>query len=114
FTKEATQRLGIANLYRLMDSARTGYASGGHVGGSQPMSVSAPASKMYGMQPVANAGGVVFSMGDINVNSPQQQQQSSGGNDAAVRREFRQMVEVGVNQMLNNPASALYRTIKGR
>ncbi|MDE9528070.1 phage tail tape measure protein, partial [Xenorhabdus bovienii] len=29
FTKEATQRLGIANLYRLMDSARTGYASGG-------------------------------------------------------------------------------------
>ncbi|MDE1479691.1 phage tail tape measure protein [Xenorhabdus bovienii] len=114
FTKEATQRLGIANLYRLMDSAKTGYASGGHVGGSQPMVMNTPSPKMYGMQPVANAGGVVFSMGDINVNSPQQQQQSSGGNDAAVRREFRQMVEVGVNQMLNNPASALYRTIKGR
>ncbi|MDE9447651.1 phage tail tape measure protein [Xenorhabdus bovienii] len=114
FTKEATQRLGIANLYRLMDSAKTGYASGGHVGGSQSMTVSTPIPRMYGMQPVTNAGGVVFSMGDINVNSPRQQQQSSGGNDAAVRREFRQMVEVGVNQMLNNPASALYRTIKGR
>ncbi|MDE1492820.1 phage tail tape measure protein [Xenorhabdus bovienii] len=114
FTKESTQRLGVDNLYRLMDSAKRGYAAGGHVGGSQPMTVNTPSPKMYGMQPVANAGGVVFSMGDINVNLPQQQQQSSGGNDAAVRREFRQMVEVGVNQMLNNPASALYRTIKGR
>ncbi|PHM42338.1 phage tail tape measure protein [Xenorhabdus szentirmaii] len=114
FTKEAVERLGVANLYRLMDSAKKGYASGGHVGGSQPLTISAPTPKMYGMQPLA-AGGINFNMGDINVSSPLQQQQSStSGNDAAVRREFKQMVEVGVNQMLNNPASALYRTIKGR
>ncbi|MEN7471076.1 phage tail tape measure protein, partial [Providencia stuartii] len=31
FTKEATQRLGIANLYRLMDYGQKGYASGGYV-----------------------------------------------------------------------------------
>ncbi|SFU43914.1 phage tail tape measure protein [Xenorhabdus koppenhoeferi] len=113
FTKEATQRLGIANLYRLMDSAKTGYASGGYVGGSQPVSITQPVQRMYGMQPAANAGGVSFSMGDLYISSPQQQQ-SSSGNDAAVRREFQQMVEGGVNRMLNNPASALYRTIKGR
>ncbi|MBD2803708.1 phage tail tape measure protein [Xenorhabdus sp. ZM] len=114
FTKEAVERLGVANLYRLMDSTKKGYASGGHVGGSQPLTISSPTSKMYGMQPVA-AGGINLNMGDINISSPLQQQQSStSGNDAAVRREFKQMVEVGVNQMLNNPASALYRTIKGR
>ncbi|MFN6817183.1 phage tail tape measure protein, partial [Proteus mirabilis] len=39
FTKEATQRLGLDNLYRLMDAGKRGYASGGHVGGSAPMSV---------------------------------------------------------------------------
>ncbi|EPG6064936.1 phage tail tape measure protein, partial [Proteus mirabilis] len=33
FTKEATQRLGVDNLYRLMDAGKRGYASGGHVGG---------------------------------------------------------------------------------
>ncbi|MER5153171.1 phage tail tape measure protein, partial [Providencia stuartii] len=42
FTKEATQRLGIANLYRLMDYGQKGYASGGYVGGSAPMSVTQP------------------------------------------------------------------------
>ncbi|MBI6548619.1 phage tail tape measure protein [Xenorhabdus lircayensis] len=114
FTKEATQRLGVENLYRLMGNTKRGYATGGHVGSSQPMTISAPTQRMYGMQPVAT-GGVAFNMGDLYISSPLQQQQSSAtGNDAAVRRELRQMVEVGVNQMLNNPASALYRTIKGR
>ncbi|KMJ43988.1 hypothetical protein AB204_16690 [Xenorhabdus khoisanae] len=56
FTKEATTRLGVANLYRLMDSAKKGYASGGHVGGSQPMTVSTPAPIMYEMQPVSASG----------------------------------------------------------
>ncbi|PHM46627.1 phage tail tape measure protein [Xenorhabdus miraniensis] len=115
FTKEATQRLGVENLYRLMNNTKRGYATGGHVGSSQPMVINTPSSKMYGMQP-ASAGGVTLVMsGDINISSgQQQQQQSSSGNDAAVRREFLQMVEVGVNRMLNNPASALYQTIKGR
>lgn len=112
FTKEATMRLGVANLYRLMDGAKKGYASGGHVGGSQPMTISTPAPTMYGMQPVS-AGGVILVMdGDINIGT--QQQQTASTDSSAVRREFLQMVEVGVNRMLNNPASALYRTIKGR
>lgn len=112
FTKEATMCLGVANLYRLMDSTKKGYASGGHVGGSQPMTISTPAPIMYGMQPVS--GGVTLVMsGDINIGA-QQQQQVTSTDSLAVRREFLQIVEVGVNRMLNNPASALYRTIKGR
>ncbi|MDC9598893.1 phage tail tape measure protein [Xenorhabdus anantnagensis] len=59
FDKESTQRLGVANLYRLMDGAKKGYASGGHVGGSQSMIVSTPTPRMYGMQP-APAGGDLY------------------------------------------------------
>ncbi|MEX6313328.1 phage tail tape measure protein [Providencia manganoxydans] len=53
FTKEATQRLGVNNLYRLMEEGKSshitnrhrimdvnkGYASGGYVGGGQPVTV---------------------------------------------------------------------------
>ncbi|MCP9269847.1 phage tail tape measure protein [Xenorhabdus sp. XENO-1] len=76
FTKESTQRLGVDNLYRLMDSAKRGYASGGHVGGSQPMTVNTPTPRMYGMQP-APAGGVQVNLGGIHVENQQQQSTAS-------------------------------------
>ena len=56
FTKEATQRLGIANLYRLMDAGKRGYASGGHVGGSAPMSVTQPTAFIARNPQVAGGG----------------------------------------------------------
>ncbi|PHM22238.1 phage tail tape measure protein [Xenorhabdus ehlersii] len=76
FTKESTQRLGVDNLYRLMDSAKRGYAAGGHVGGSQPMTVSTPTPRMYGMQPTP-AGGVQVNLGGIHVENQQQQSTAS-------------------------------------
>ncbi|SFO05901.1 phage tail tape measure protein [Xenorhabdus japonica] len=76
FDKESTMRLGVANLYRLMDSAKRGYASGGHVGGSQPMTVSTPMPRMYGMQP-APAGGIQVNLGGIHVENQQQQSTAS-------------------------------------
>ncbi|AOM40164.1 phage tail tape measure protein [Xenorhabdus hominickii] len=76
FTKESTQRLGVDNLYRLMDSAKRGYASGGHVGGSQPMTVNTPTPRMYGMQPTP-AGGVQVNLGGIHVENQQQQSTAS-------------------------------------
>ncbi len=56
FTKEATQRLGVNNLYRLMEegknshvsnrhrvmAGKSGYATGGLVGGGQPVTVNVP------------------------------------------------------------------------
>ncbi|HHR5899974.1 TPA: phage tail tape measure protein [Providencia alcalifaciens] len=75
FTKEATQRLGVNNLYRLMEEGKSshitnrhrimdvnnGYASGGYVGGSQPVTVNTPtpliarsAQNTVGVQPIVN------------------------------------------------------------
>ncbi|WP_311752825.1 phage tail tape measure protein [Proteus columbae] len=114
FTKEATQRLGVDNLYRLMDAGKRGYASGGHVGGSAPMSVTQPAAFIARNPQIAGGGSVQVNLGGINIESGQQQQPSSNqANTSSLKREFQQMVESGVNNLLRNPASALSRTIKG-
>ncbi|QPN39446.1 phage tail tape measure protein [Providencia sp. 2.29] len=116
FTKEATQRLGIANLYRLMDYGQKGYASGGYVGGSAPMSVTQPTAFIARNPQVAGGGtNININMGDIKLDNGGQTQQSQSNqmNTNAVKREFQQMIEVGVNNLLKNPASALSRTIKG-
>lgn len=114
FTKEATQRLGIANLYRLMDYGQKGYASGGYVGGSAPMSVTQPTAFIARNPQIAGGGNVQINLGGINIESGQQQQSSSNqANASSLKREFQQMIEVGVNNLLKNPASALSRTIKG-
>lgn len=114
FTKEATQRLGVDNLYRLMDAGKRGYASGGHVGGSAPMSVTQPTAFIARNPQVAGGGSVQVNLGGINIESGQQQQPSSNqANTSSLKREFQQMVESGVNNLLRNPASALSRTIKG-
>jgi len=112
FTKEATSRLGITSLMSLMKSAEKGYASGGYVGNNHPMA-NVPVQRMYGMQP---AGGpqVHISMGDFNFGNSQQQASSSQISNGAVAREFEQMVETGVNKLLRNPASNLYRKINGK
>lgn len=75
FDKESTAKLGKANLYRLMDAGKRGYASGGYVGGSQPMSVSEPRVQVYGTHP---AGGINVNLnfGGISVVSGAQQQGS--------------------------------------
>ncbi|HEM6842558.1 TPA: phage tail tape measure protein [Providencia stuartii] len=116
FTKEATQRLGIANLYRLMDYGQKGYASGGYVGGSAPMSVTQPTAFIARNSQVAGGGtNININMGDIKLDNGGQIQQSQSNqmNTNAVKREFQQMIENGVNTLLRNPASALSRTIKG-
>ncbi|QPN39097.1 phage tail tape measure protein [Providencia sp. 2.29] len=114
FTKEATQRLGIANLYRLMDYGQKGYASGGYVGGSAPMSVTQPTAFIARNPQIAGGGNVQINLGGINIESGQQQQPSSNQTNASsLKRELQQMIEVGVNNLLKNPASALSRTIKG-
>ncbi|WP_369427145.1 phage tail tape measure protein [Providencia sp. PROV236] len=114
FDKDSTAKLGKENLYRLMESGKRGYSSGGLVGGSASMSVTRPVQRMYGMQ---GAGGtnININMGDIKLDNGGQIQQSQSNqmNTSAVKREFQQMIENGVNTLLRNPASALSRTIKG-
>lgn len=74
FTKEATQRLGIANLYRLMDAGKRGYASGGHVGGSAPMSVTQPTAFIARNPQIASGGvNVTIDMSGVKIETEQQQ-----------------------------------------
>lgn len=74
FTKEATQRLGVDNLYRLMDAGKRGYASGGHVGGSAPMSVTQPTAFIARNPQIAGGGvNVTIDMSGVKIESGQQQ-----------------------------------------
>lgn len=114
FTREATQRLGIANLYRLMESGKKGYATGGYVGSSAPMSVTQPTAFIARNPQIAGGGNVQVNLGAINIENGQQQQSSNNQtNSSSLKRELQQMVESGVNNLLRNPASVLSRTIKG-
>ncbi|MBS3832828.1 phage tail tape measure protein [Proteus mirabilis] len=69
FTKEATQRLGVDNLYRLMDAGKRGYASGGHVGGSAPMSVTQPTAFIARNPQIAGGGAQQIFQVSVNVQS---------------------------------------------
>lgn len=74
FTKEATQRLGVDNLYRLMDAGKRGYASGGHVGGSAPMSVTQPTAFIARNPQIAGGGvNVTIDMSGVKIETEQQQ-----------------------------------------
>lgn len=74
FTKEATQRLGVDNLYRLMDAGKRGYASGGHVGGSAPMPVTQPTAFIARNPQIAGGGvNVTIDMSGVKIETEQQQ-----------------------------------------
>ncbi|MBD1228653.1 phage tail tape measure protein [Xenorhabdus griffiniae] len=110
FTKEATMRLGVANLYRLMDSTKKGYASGGHVGGSQPMTVSTPAPIMYGIQP-ASAGGVQVNLGGIRVEGQQQQSIASNIDAQAAEQSLTRKIRAVIVQE-SRDGGDLYKIIR--
>ncbi|MEN7471292.1 hypothetical protein, partial [Providencia stuartii] len=85
-------------------------------GGSAPMSVTQPTAFIARNPQIAGGGtNININMGDIKLDNGGQIQQSQSNqmNTNAVKREFQQMIEVGVNNLLKNPASALSRTIKG-
>lgn len=77
FTKEATQRLGPENLYRLM----RGYASGGLVGGS-----ASSGSGITNGGNVAASAAMVFTIGDINITM------GSGQDSKGLEQGVRQIV----------------------
>lgn len=79
FTKEATQRLGPENLYRLM----RGYASGGLVGSN-----GSSGSGVTNGGNVAASAAMVFSMGDVNITMGSDQDSKS--------------LEQGVRQIVND------------
>ncbi|EMB2320790.1 phage tail tape measure protein [Proteus mirabilis] len=100
FTKEATQRLGVDNLYRLMDAGKRGYASGGHVGGSAPMSVTQPTAFIARNPQVAGGVNVNINLGGINIppqNGERERSSNSGISssqaDTLFKSKLRKFVE---------------------
>lgn len=92
FTKEATKRIGVANLHRMM----RGYASGGVVGGSSSGGGS-------------GGGGVVIGVGDINING-------MGGVDQSAAKGMEQGVRQVVMDVLNRECSQggrIYQLVRG-
>lgn len=89
FTKEATKRLGVANLQRLM----RGYANGGQVGGNYQSGA-------------GSSGGVMLAMGDVSVVMP------GGGDAKSMEAGVRQIVsEVLTRECAQG--GQIYRLIKG-
>lgn len=81
FTKEATQRLGVNNLYGMM----RGYADGGLVTGTAPM---------HGLQ--GSGGTNVMVNSSVVVQNPQGQQTTATGNNDAVVRAYQKVIDKSV------------------
>lgn len=103
FTKEATNALGVGNLYALMRGAQ-GYADGGYVG----------RAPTYGLQSPA-AGGVNVQT-SVVVQNQNSQQQTSGSNDAisrAYKQTIDQSVRAGIAKQLQ-PGGLIWNATKSR
>lgn len=103
FTKEATERIGVSNLYSLMK----GYADGGIVGNGG-------ASFSSGVDRASGSGTTV-----INVSAPVTLSQGSGtgetsaGGTANTARQLKSIVEMTLTERLRkeiSPGGLLYRT----
>lgn len=102
FTKEATDRIGVSNLYSLMK----GYADGGIVGGAPAFS--------SGVDRASGSGNAVF-----NVSAPVTINQGAGAGDtsatgtADTARQLKSIIETTVTDRLRkeiSPGGLLYRT----
>ncbi|AVR03768.1 phage tail tape measure protein [Pluralibacter gergoviae] len=78
FTKEATSRIGISNLYRMMK----GYATGGYVGGAAPAGLS--------------AGGAISVYAPVSVTTQQAGADQQQDNSDAVGKAYQQVVDRSV------------------
>ncbi|UAN43836.1 phage tail tape measure protein [Serratia sp. JSRIV001] len=85
-TKEATDRIGVDNLYAMM----RGYANGGLVGNT--VSGSAP---MHGLR--SSEGSQLTINAPVTINQ-QGQQQSQSGNGDAVAKAYQQVIDISVRE----------------
>ncbi|MEP9196618.1 phage tail tape measure protein [Enterobacter kobei] len=103
FTKEATRRIGVDNLYRLMNNGNLGrYATGGLVGGNQSG---------------ATAAGVPIisvSFGDINIGSGGQANTGGPANAAAIGKQLNDAMVETINTQVRKPGTPLWSAVRGK
>ncbi|OCQ53551.1 Prophage tail length tape measure protein [Photorhabdus australis subsp. thailandensis] len=113
FTKEATSRIGVSNLYGMMHSAQ-GYANGGYVGSAQaPISQVLQPAPRYGLVPAA--GGVTVQT-SIYIDGGSQQK----GADAAsidmsgITKQINGAIDKAITVQLTKTGSPLWNATYGR
>lgn len=103
FTKEATERIGVSNLYSMMK----GYASGGEVGSGAAVNFSS------GINSLPRAGNTVINVSapvTIIQNESASQSSTSGTTDAAI--QIKNIVQTTITERLSKeiaPGGILYR-----
>lgn len=111
FTKEATKRLGVDNLYALMNDAQRGYANGGGVnlGHSSPVAI---ARKSSGSTSAVNV------TANVTVIMPPDNDTSgvkSNANTESAKTQFGAMIQKEINEMFKksvSPGGELYNIMK--
>ncbi|OCG77391.1 phage tail tape measure protein [Gilliamella sp. Nev6-6] len=112
FTKEATKRLGVGNLYALMNDAQRGYASGGAVnlGHASPIAFTRKSS---------GSSNAVNVTANVTVNMPSTNNDTSGvksGIDAqSAQKQIGAVIQKEMNEMFKksvSPGGELYNIMK--
>ena len=113
FTKEATKRLGVANLYALMREAQHGYANGGavHISPASPIAFTGkPNNSSSAINVTTNVA--------INMQSNSDSQAKKGDfNAASLRQQVKAIVQEEMNVMFEKSASPggnLYNLLNNR
>lgn len=111
FTKEATKRIGVGNLYELMNSAQKGYAEGGYVNVSPAPIVS--------MQKTNKSSGGINVTTNVAVNMASGTAESSNANvdPKQLENQVTAIIQQRVNetvQKLVSPGGDLYNLIRSR
>ncbi|EOU2745852.1 phage tail tape measure protein [Escherichia coli] len=103
FTKEATRRIGVDNLYRLMNNGNLGrYATGGLVGGNQ-------AGATDSGVPI-----ISVSFGDINIGSGGQTNTGGSANAAAIGKQLSDAMVDTINTQIRKPGTPLWNAVRGK
>ncbi|HHL2712805.1 TPA: phage tail tape measure protein [Yersinia enterocolitica] len=106
FTKEATNRIGIDNLYKMM----RGYADGGVV--SNTVTATAP---MLGMQ--GGGANITVGIGDVNIINDSQKQSNTNGSqgaEAAIQKQLKSAVKTTIAEELRIPGTPLWNAVQGK
>lgn len=103
FTKEATSRIGVDNLYKMM----RGYSDGGYVGGKAvtPKAV----SQLSGNGGVASVGNIT-----VNVDSSGKASSGSATDGQGIGKQIQSAVINTINEQATKQGTPLWRAIKGR
>lgn len=113
FTKEATKRLGVANLYALMREAQHGYANGGAVNLS-------PATPMAFTKKSNNSSSAINVTTNVAINmqsNSDSQANKADINVASLRQQVKAIVQEDMNVMFEKSASPggnLYNLLNNR